>query len=161
MKRLILMVGLPRSGKSTAAQFVSREWHAPIVCPDAIRRALHGHEYLQIAEPWVWTIAKTMVRALFAAGHDDVIIDAWNGTKKRREEWKSDEWEREYIVVHTPLETLIERAGDNQRLVDTIHHKIKAFEHIEYQEGVDWYIDTDADDQDRLVRREGIEPSRP
>ncbi len=41
-KTLIGMVGLPYSGKSTAA----RELGFPIVCPDAIRLALHGQRFI-------------------------------------------------------------------------------------------------------------------
>lgn len=83
MKTLIMTVGLPRSGKTTWA----KEQNLPIVCPDAIRLALHGERFIQLAEPFVWAIAKVMVRALFLAGHDKVILDATNTTEKRRSEW--------------------------------------------------------------------------
>ena len=84
-KTLIAMVGLPRSGKSTWAKKAGH----PIVSPDAIRLALHGQRFISEAEPFVWAIAKAMVRALFLAGHSAVILDATNNTRKRRDEWKS------------------------------------------------------------------------
>ena len=84
-KTLILTVGLPRSGKSTWA----RQQGHPIVNPDSIRLALHGRPFIAEAESFVWAIAKTMVRALFSAGHNTVIVDATNTTRKRRDEWKS------------------------------------------------------------------------
>jgi predicted kinase len=82
-KVLLCMVGLPYSGKSTSAATVG----APIVCPDAIRAALHGHKFIPEAEPMVWAVAKTMVRALFMAGHEVVVLDATNTTRARRSEW--------------------------------------------------------------------------
>jgi len=89
MKKLILTVGLPRAGKSTWA----RKQGFPIVNPDSIRLALHGQPYIPSMEPYVWAIARTMVESLFLAGHDTVIVDATNITKKRRKAWKSDKWE--------------------------------------------------------------------
>lgn len=83
-RKLIVLVGLPRSGKSTWA----REQNLPIVCPDAIRLALHGERFLAKAEPMVWTIVFLMVEALFLAGNETIIIDATNVTAKRRDEWK-------------------------------------------------------------------------
>lgn len=87
---LILCVGIPQSGKSTWA----REQRHPIVSPDAIRLGLHGQPYIQKAESFVWAIAHTMVAALFNAGHKTVIVDATNTTRKRRDEWKSSDWDR-------------------------------------------------------------------
>jgi len=104
MQRLILMVGLPRSGKTTRALELSTKFGAPIVSPDAIRSAIHGSgskTYLPKAEPLIWGIAKTMVSALFEAGHDIVIVDACNNTKKRRDEWRFGEWEVTFETVNT------------------------------------------------------------
>ena len=101
MKRLVLTLGLPRSGKTTWA----RQQGVPIVNPDAIRLALHGERFIGLAEPFVWAIAKCMVRALFLAGHSTVILDATNVTKKRRDEWKSDEWTRAVKLIQSSAET--------------------------------------------------------
>lgn len=110
-KTLVMLVGLPRSGKSTWAQ---AEKH-PIVCPDAIRLALHGQFYISAAESYVWAIAKTMVRALFLAGHDMVILDACNNTRKRRDEWCSGMWRRVFHTFTTPAEICVERAREDER----------------------------------------------
>lgn len=93
MNMLIMTVGLPQSGKSTWAR---KQGH-PIVSPDAIRLSLHGKAYIQSAEPWVWTIAGTMVQSLFSAGHDTVILDACNTTNERRDAWLSNDWERCFV----------------------------------------------------------------
>lgn len=87
-KILVCTVGLPRSGKSTWA----RAQAYPIVNPDSIRLAIHGQQFIASAEPFVWATAKAMVKALFLAGHKTVILDACNVSRKRRDEWWSDEW---------------------------------------------------------------------
>ena len=103
---LILMVGLPRSGKTTLA----RQLGFPIVSPDEIRLALHGQVYVSSAEPFVWAIAKTMVRALFGAGHGTVILDGCNNTVARRDEWKSSSWHSRLLNVATPVSDCRDRA---------------------------------------------------
>lgn len=107
-KLLLLTVGLPQSGKSTWA----KKQGVPIVNPDSIRLALHGQPFIGLAEPFVWAIAKVMVRALFLAGHDKVIVDATNTTAKRRDEWKSNAWDIHFYVLCGPemKATCMERA---------------------------------------------------
>lgn len=113
MKTLILTVGLPRSGKTTWA----RQQGHPIVNPDSIRLALHGQRFQSLAEQFVWATATVMVRSLFLAGHDAVIVDATNMTVKRREAWKSDEWGVHYKVFDANQEECVRRAtaeGDTE-----------------------------------------------
>lgn len=115
---LIVLVGLPRSGKSTWA----RQQGLPIVNPDSIRYAIHGRSFFDLAEPLVWAIAKVMVYALFLAGNSTVILDATNVTEKRRQEWISKNWRTEFKVFTTPKDECIKRAkeyGDNS-LVEVI-----------------------------------------
>ncbi len=103
---LICTVGLPRSGKTSWAQ----EQGSPIVNPDSIRLAIHGQRFISDAEPYVWAVAKTMVRALFLAGHSKVILDATNITQKRRDEWLDDRWSTQYHIIDTPVLECIARA---------------------------------------------------
>ena len=103
---LIMTVGIPRSGKSTWAR---KQGH-PIVSPDAIRLSIHGQAFIPAAEHLVWAIAHQMVHALFLAGHDTVILDATNATKKRRYEWLHHLWRRKYASFPTNIETCVERA---------------------------------------------------
>ena len=83
MSKLILAVGLPRSGKSTWA----RSQGHPIVNRDSIRLALHGRRFLAEAEDMVTVIENCMVKALLLAGHDKVIIDACHHRIERRQRW--------------------------------------------------------------------------
>ena len=108
IKKLHIMVGLPRSGKSTKAT----ELGHPIVCPDAIRLALHGTLWRAETEPMVWAVAHAMVDSLFLAGHADVILDACNVSARRRQEWESTKWACIFHVIDTPKEVCIERARE-------------------------------------------------
>lgn len=126
LKTLTMTVGLPRSGKSTWA----RGQGVPVVNPDSIRTVLHGTAFRPEAEPMVWGIAKTMVRSLFEAGHERVILDATNITNRRRQEWSNGAWECEYVVFRTPAVTCVLRARDNDQeyLVDVIRRMDRDFE---------------------------------
>lgn len=126
---LILCVGLPRSGKSTWARASGH----PVVNPDSIRLALHGQVFQQEAEPMVWAMAKYMVRALFLAGHEVVILDATNTTKKRRDEWMAAWCVVKYKVFTTTATECAARAiWDSRRdLIPIIERMAAEFEPLD------------------------------
>ena len=111
MKTLHIMVGLPRSGKST----VARKMGYPIVCPDSIRTVFHESPFKPNIEPMIWAVAHVMVEALFDAGHDDVILDACNHTERRRREWLSPAWSCVFKVVETNVDICIQRAHETNQ----------------------------------------------
>lgn len=110
-KFLHMTVGLPRSGKSWWAKMQG----VPIVNPDSIRMALHGHIFLPEREAEVWQIAQLIVKALFLAGHRRVILDATNVTPERRANWYSDQWAVMYHVFPTDKEICLSRANEEGR----------------------------------------------
>lgn len=134
MHELYVTVGLPRSGKSTWALKASEQHGWPIVCPDSVRLALHGQRYQQEAEDFVWAITKTMVRALFLAGHTGVILDTTNTTEKRRKVWmprSSDPWDvTNFVPILAKKEECIKRANDNYDalIVPVIERMAEAFQ---------------------------------
>ena len=88
---LILIVGLPKSGKSTWAQ---RQRKFPIVCPAQIWLSLYGHqEVKEDGSAFVATVARVMVQSLFGAGHRCVILDATNTTQSERDAWLDTRWD--------------------------------------------------------------------
>lgn len=136
MKTLIMTVGLPRSGKST---FAADNRNIPCVNADSIRLALHGQPFIGLAEPFVWAIAKTMVRSLFIAGHDVVILDATNITRKRRDEWKSSAWLRFFIELVRSEDDCIQQAyedgyGEQHGLIDAIRRMAEEYEPLTSEE---------------------------
>lgn len=132
-KRLILTVGLPRSGKTTWAQ----AQYCPIVNPDAIRMALHGQRFQALAEPFVWATALIMVRALFRAGHDTVVVDATHTTKKRRDFWKSEnDWEVWFQSINTSADVCLQRAEKEKdtEIIPIIEKMAAQFEPLDSEE---------------------------
>lgn len=132
-KTLIMTVGIPRCGKSTWAQ----SQNIPIVCPDAIRLAFHGQDFIPTAEPAIWMMARYMVKALFHAGHDRVILDATNTLKKNREDWKSDEWKRsfkEFPINGEVLKTCLKRAEETEFPKEVVERMYAEYEPVEAEE---------------------------
>jgi predicted kinase len=111
IKFLLMTVGLPRSGKSTWA----REQNIPMVNPDAVRMGLYAQAYLPEAEDMVWTITRYMIRSLFIAGHDRVILDATSTTEELRRKWRSSRWVRQFVFFDQYPEQCIERATRSGR----------------------------------------------
>jgi predicted kinase len=109
---LIVLVGLPRSGKSSLAKSMGY----PIVCLDSIRLALTGREYCEEAEAIVETIAKLMIYSLFLSGHDYVLMDATNVSIEDRNRWISKRWRREFVHIDTPCSECIARAIECDKL---------------------------------------------
>jgi predicted kinase len=107
MPKLICTVGLPRSGKSTWAH----EQGFPIVNRDSVRLALHGERFIPQAEPLVAILTKFMVEALFLAGHDTVIVDETNMTRKRRDFWRLPFCNTYFKHIDTSEEVCLERAN--------------------------------------------------
>lgn len=109
MNELIMMVGLPYSGKST----IAKSFKHPIVCPDQIRYAVYNQRYEPMAEPMVWAMAKIFVRSLFLAGHKHVVLDATNVTSGRRDDWIDVAWNRSYVVCDVSKMACMLRAQAN------------------------------------------------
>jgi predicted kinase len=113
-KRLIITVGLPRSGKSTWA---IKSGH-PIVNRNAIRLALHGEPYIQKAKAMVTAIEEYMVESLFIAGNNTVVVDATHTTEKRRKRWLDlyeGKIDIEIKVFDTSAKECTRRALENMR----------------------------------------------
>lgn len=136
-KNLILTVGLPRSGKSTWAHKSIYDRNAVVVNPDSVRLAIHGQAYIREAEGFVWATVKAMVKALFLAGHTEVIIDATNLKEKGRGAWWCDDWTVLYKVFDADSETCMQRARDSNR-EDLIPVIIRMADEYEELTPVEW-----------------------
>lgn len=121
MSKLHILVGLPRSGKST----LSKQLGYPIVETDAIRKALRCYPFDPKREPEVWDIAHKMVDALFLAGHEDVILDSVSHTSASRQAWSM--YDVVYHEVCTDVAVCVARAEalDQDYLVPVIERMAK------------------------------------
>ena len=128
MPLLLVTVGLPKSGKTTWTHAFSRDHNAPIVNPDSIRLAIHGQRFITSAERLVWATAHAMVKALFLAGHECVILDATNTTRKRRDEWQSPDWKTVFHVLEASKEECLARAADDPEIIPVIERMAAQWE---------------------------------
>jgi predicted kinase len=76
MKRLIMLVGLPASGKSTAARKLARRGFTPLSA-DSIRRELYGDAAIQGDASEVLAVFDRRLDELLAKGAD-IVVDNTN-----------------------------------------------------------------------------------
>ena len=122
MKILILMCGIPASGKSTTAHFLQQSiGNAPVVSMDDIREELFGTRKYQKQGGLVYdlSVGKT-IRLL--QERDVVIYDATNRTRKARR--KLVETIQKYydclvycVFMDTPLEVALERNANRDKSI--------------------------------------------
>jgi len=135
MKLLIATVGLPRSGKTTWALDYSKDRCIPIVNPDSVRLAIHGQRFILSAEQFVWATVNAMIRSLFIAGHDQVILDATNMTRKRRDVLKFAGCETVFHYIDTTPEICRLRAQGDDEILPVINRMALEFEPLGDDEG--------------------------
>lgn len=108
--KLVVVVGLPRSGKSS----FSRRWESEnsgrvVVCADNIRKALHGHAYIGQAEEVVHSIYYTMIRTLLLQGYE-VLADDTHTSISSLLKMCAIDLDFKAVHIDTDEETCIQRA---------------------------------------------------
>jgi predicted kinase len=111
-----------------------------IMNPDSVRLALHGQRYLAESEDLVWAVARIMVRSLFLAGHNKVVVDATNIKRYYRDQWRprtGDCWDRVvHCLIPATKKTCIRRAHktNDQEIVPVIEKMADQYEPLELDE---------------------------
>lgn len=139
---LIVMCGLPASGKSTYAEWLAESGVFCGVCPDKIRGELYGDENIQGDGKQVFAIAHARIEDLGKDGNN-VVFDATNINAKRRKELVKKM--RPYFDViickwfHTPYDICYERNKARNRQVPTevLGHMFMNFDNPMLDEGFD------------------------
>lgn len=80
---LIVMCGLPASGKSTYSQWLAESGIFQRVCPDLIRKAFYGDENIQGDGKRVFETAYYDIKEYGSRG-ENVVFDATNINRKHR-----------------------------------------------------------------------------
>lgn len=114
---LIVLVGLPGSGKSTYAEELKKRG-CMVVSTDAIREQLFGDASIQKDGKKVFQIAYDMINELLVRGHE-VVFDATNLTIKDRKQIFKKVCTDDIIAVfqNTPIEVCKERNRNRSRIV--------------------------------------------
>ena len=88
MKKLIMLVGLPGSGKSTVANKIGADFVCPVVSFDRIRKELTGSEECQDKDDEVFQLLHNRIKKFLLRNDDDgapvIVYDACNISYKRR-----------------------------------------------------------------------------
>ena len=117
---LIVMCGLPASGKSTYSQWLAESGVFRRVCPDLIRKEMYGDENIQGDGKRVFETAHHDIKEYACLG-ENVVFDATNTNAKRRKEFVEEM--RPYFDViickwfSTPFATCVTRNEERARKV--------------------------------------------
>lgn len=118
--RLIMLVGLPASGKSTIAKDLSDEYNANIHSSDKLRKELYGDENTQENNNNLFSKLHKRIKEDLRSGNS-VIYDATNISYKKRigflREFKKIECEKICIVMATPYHECLKRNQKRERQV--------------------------------------------
>jgi predicted kinase len=132
-----IMVGLPRSGKSTYAK--RHKGLCAIVSADQLRYLVYGQRFWGPGEDLMWAIRKIILKMLMEQGID-IVIDETNTTVSRRK--PIVDLAREYgyfveaVIINTAERVCIERAkseGDDN-LIPIIERMAGQFEPVQREE---------------------------
>lgn len=139
---LIVMCGLPASGKSTYSEWLAESGIFCGVCPDKIRGELYGDENIQGDGKQVFAIAYARLKDL-GKGKNNVVFDATNINAQRRKELIKEM--RPYFDViickwfSTPIDICVQRNMARERQVpqEVIKRMWWNFENPTLAEGFD------------------------
>lgn len=142
MAKLIVMVGLPGSGKSYYANKLHQEAVSPtvILSSDDYRKRLFGDENDQEHNDQVFKTLYADMRK-YLISHIDVIFDATNTSLKARmriiNELRGIECEKEAYVICTPIERCVEQDAGRERKVgeEVIWKFVRSFQCPQTYEG--------------------------
>ena len=117
-KTLILMIGVPASGKSTIAQRIFKEYFIPVVSSDSVREQLYGDENIQGSPNAVFAEVYRQANA-FLETAGVCIIDATNVNRQNRLQAIVQTLPSEvvYIVADTDIEFAMQRNHLRERKV--------------------------------------------
>lgn len=140
--RLILLVGIPGSGKTTyAKKYVEKEPNIIHLSSDSIRAELYGDESIQGDPAEVFSLMQSRAVEALKNGND-VLYDATNVTRKDRSSiiGVCPKFAKiEAHIIWAPIEVCLERDASRDRTVgkEVIDRMLKRFQAVYYDEGID------------------------
>lgn len=146
MNVLIVMCGLPGSGKSTYTKYITDSGHFECVSTDQIRKRLYGDENIQGNGKEVFDTAFLQLQT-FGLAKKHCVFDATNITQKARRRVVQECRNYYDLIVckyiDTPLEVCLHRNSQRERVVpkEVILRMANQFTMPSREEGFD-YVDT-------------------
>lgn len=118
--KLIMMIGLPGSGKSTKAEELAKEYDAEIFASDKLREEMFGNVNHQADNGKLFTELHRRVKNCLREGKS-ALIDATNLQYKKRmaflKELKNIPCEKIAYLMATPYEVCLKRNDNRERKV--------------------------------------------
>ncbi len=108
---VIMMIGIPASGKSTKAKELTKDFNLEIVCPNDIRKELYGDVSIQGDGDKVFSIAFDRIGKLLQEGKN-VVFDATNTASRRKYIQRLRDLGAEEIIgvyMDTPIDVCLKR----------------------------------------------------
>jgi predicted kinase len=135
MKTLIMLIGLPRSGKSTYTKNLVEESRGgvAVISADTIRKILYGQCFYADGEPLMWSIRDVFLKSLMESG-TDIVIDETNINYKNRGKAiglaLKHGYEVDAVWIETPVKICEERAMDTAQseLIPVINRMATQFQ---------------------------------
>lgn len=126
-KNLVMMVGLPRSGKTTFIEKVLNDDKYIVLSSDKLRLSLYNERFNKEFEKEMWEIFHQMFK-YFISTERSIIIDSTNLDYNVRKFYidiaKQNSYDTYIININTSIETCKYRCTDgNKDLIDVIEYK--------------------------------------
>lgn len=121
MRKLIIGIGIPGSGKTTILKNFAEKNNYAYICPDDIRQEISGDVYDRSKNKEVWIEAKKRAAKEFGIGNS-VVFDATFANPKERKDFLSSARDNgaekiEGVFVNIPVEIAKERNINRERNV--------------------------------------------
>lgn len=140
IKKIFILIGLPRSGKSTIREMIlDKHFYIVPVSADDLRYEIYNQRYWENGESDVWNFRKHHLNSLMKNG-TTILIDETNTTIKRRAPLLKlcDEFGYTPIYIHidTDKEICVERAKkiNDTYIIPTIERMSEQFEMPTFEE---------------------------
>jgi len=141
MSKLIMLIGLPSSGKSTwSSKYMECHENTELVSSDAIRAEVFGDVNDQSHNPEVFNIVEKRCREALKA-NKETVLDATNLNRKRRINFikTMPKCEVKAVVFAIPFEECCKRNAARERVVpqSAMERMYRSFQPPHYVEGFD------------------------
>jgi predicted kinase len=147
-KNFIIMMGLPKSGKTTFVYNDLKKDDNVVVSADSLRQLIYGQEFYANGESVVWSVHQYMLQELMRQ-NANIIVDNTNKTIKTRQSLINAAKEMGYnvigIMMATPYEVCEKRAKNENFPIETLVEAANKWENPTEDEGFDKIIVIDSE----------------